>query len=117
MDIDSPIIRDNAQIIGPNDPSVTIAHSTMDELSDQPLDATPTDGIQNKSMYIVLICTCIVVLIFAYQLIRLLIRMRERAVADDYERCGKQSIETSLSMSGPLSDGAELKADGNADNV
>ena len=66
-------------ILGPNDPSVTVDESRFDELLYEPLDeVNARHGMGKASLYIVLACTIIVLCIFAYQLIKLVIRIKDR---------------------------------------
>ena len=59
-------------------PIAHVKESEIDELLYETMEKdTPNETMRNMSMYIVFFCTFIVLTIFAYQLIRLIVRFRE----------------------------------------
>ena len=83
-------IFNESQLVGPIDPSTKVDESPLDELYTDPLSVNSTEGMGKSSLYIVIICTGITLCIFAYQLIKLLIRVRQQQpTSDGYFREGK----------------------------
>ena len=83
MGIETPAALDN--------PIAHVKESEIDELLYEHMEAdSPTESYGNMSMYIVFFCTFVVLFIFAYQLIRLIVRIKEGG-QDRYLRHGSNT--------------------------